>query len=188
MSGDALKVGKRIANAREAYRLNQAQLAANLGVTRAAISQYEQGKITPRAKIIDRLADLFNSDPEWFQHGRGKSPSVLDAPLTLREINVERLTAHIADPCDLANGREWRLPMGMFAKLPLAVHDHMVVIVAPNDAGPIQRGDKVVINTRRHKGKGVALVAYLADLARLEEGPLGGVRIVGYAVGFYRPL
>jgi transcriptional regulator with XRE-family HTH domain len=182
-------VGQRILAARKDYNLNQAQLAANLGITRAAISQYEQDKIRPRAKVLDLLADLFNSDPEWFEYGRGKSPSVLDKPLKLREINVERLTPQIADPCDLANGRHWFLPMGMFAKLPLAVHDHMVVIVAPNDAGPIQRGDKVVINTRRHKGKGVALVAYDAELARLQETPLrGDARIVGYAVGLYRAL
>jgi transcriptional regulator with XRE-family HTH domain len=182
-------VGHRIAAARDAYKLNQAQLAANLGVTRAAISQYEQDKIKPRDEIIDKLALTFNSDPEWFRYGRGRQPSVLDAPLTLPEIVVEHLRPQTAGLArELGGGREWKLPMAMFAKLPLAVHDHMVVIVAPNAAGAIQRGDRVVINTRRHKGKGVALVVSTAEPARLVEDPPRGARVVGYAVAYFRTL
>jgi transcriptional regulator with XRE-family HTH domain len=71
-------VGQRITATRGMYRINQAQLGERLGITRAAISLYEQGRVSPSAKVLDRLAKVFNCDPEWFGYGRGKAP---DAPL-----------------------------------------------------------------------------------------------------------
>lgn len=183
---DRLSMGERIAYARTKYRLNRAQLGANVGVTRAAISLYEHDKIRPRPEIMERLAEMFHSEQEWFEAGRGKAPDPLDAPVIIHEINLGHLTTQINDLRDLRTGREWRLPTAMFEGTPDP--DHMVAICAPNAAGPIQPGDRVVIDTLRWQGEGIFLVidaagAQLRPVEALEE-----VRIIGLAVAYFRSL
>jgi transcriptional regulator with XRE-family HTH domain len=180
-------IGERIAIARDKYGLSQAQLGATLGVTRAAISQYEQNKITPRPKVIDRLAELFNADPEWFDRGRGKAPDPLDVPVNILEINVERLTSKITDVRDLRNGRRWRLPTDALTQVEM---NQVVAILAPNDAGPIQSGDRVLIDTRRCEGDGVFLLIdeQGASLRDWFDGFPEDARVVGRAVAYLRAL
>jgi transcriptional regulator with XRE-family HTH domain len=177
-------IGKRIATARTTYRLSQAELAHNLGVTRAAISQYEQGKIRPRPLMIDRLAALFNADPDWFERGRGTAPSALDAPMKIPEVNVELLTGR---PLDLEAARKWELPGGIFAG---KIGDQIMVIVAPNRAGPIRRGDRVVIDMSRREGIGLALAISGAGIPvfRAASDLPEDAQIIGYAAAYLRTL
>jgi len=174
-------IGARIATARTTYDLSQAQLAKLVDVTRAAISQYEQDKIRPRSEVIGRLADLFNSDPEWFEHGRGRAPDALDAPVEIPEVNVELLTGS-PTPTTL---RQWQLPAGTFAG---EIGD-MAVIVAPNNAGSIRRGDRVVIDMSRREGR--FALAITAGGKRLLQAPSDlpqDVQIIGYAAAYLRIL
>lgn len=184
-----LTVGNRIAIAREKYGMSQGQVGLGLGLTRAAISQYEKNMIQPRRVIIAKLAALFNADPEWFEHGRGKAPDVLDAPVVVPEINVT-LLPKVVDPYHLAIGREWRLPVAAFPET--KVHKDMVVIEAPNAAGPIQTGDRVLIDTDRHDGNAsdVFLICDTtgAELRQLGAGFAEGTRIVGRAAVYLRAL
>lgn len=182
---DHKSIGKRIAWARGEYQLSQAQLGANLGVTRAAISQYEQDKMRPRAKVFDELAKLFDADPEWFERGRGKAPDVLDAPVTILEVNVERLTPKMSsDLRELHTGLRWRLPAATFQGVELHP-DHVVAILAPNAAGQIQRGDRVLINSWRRSGEGVFLAVDETG-ARLQVG--ADAHVVGRAVAYLRRI
>ena len=180
-------IGKRIAWARAEYQLSQAQLAANVGVTRAAISQYEQDKMRPRPKVFDELAKLFDADPEWFERGRGRAPDVLDAPVTILEVNVERLTLRTSgDLRDLHTGLRWRLPAATFEGIELS-SNHMVAILAPNDAGPILAGDKVLIDARLRDGEGVYLTVDETG-ARLQVGCGADAQAVGRAVAYLRRI
>lgn len=166
--------------------MSQAQLAAHLSVTRAAISQYEQDKIRPRPVVVERLADFFNSDPEWFDRGRGKAPDALDAPVTILEINVALLTPQITDLRDLFTGRRWRLPAATFPGVELD-EEHMVAITAQTAAGPIQQGDRVVIDIRRRRTReGLFLVAKATGAELCSYA--AGLRTMGRAVAYLRSL
>lgn len=184
-------VGERIAVARDEYKLSQVQLAAHVGVTRAAISQYELDKTRPRRKIIDRLAELFNAAPEWFERGRGKAPDPLEWPVVIPEIDVLRLTPGIADPRDLSLGPQWKVPVGMFPGVVVAA-ETLVAFRAPNDAGPVQCGDRVVIDIeRRGPADGVFLTvgatgARLCRYKTLIDDP--EPQIVGQAIAYFRAL
>lgn len=183
-------IGERIALARDRYQLSQSQLAANLGVTRAAISLYEQDKIRPRQEVVERLAAMFNTKPAWFEQGRGRSPRALDAPLSITEVNVERLTSKILDLRDLPTGRRWQVPTEMFADAKLSPDD-LLMIRAPNYAYPIHLGDRVVINTQGlDPADAIFLVvdAVGARLRRYEPGCAEVVRVYGQAVAYFRTL
>lgn len=189
---ERLSVGDRIARARDAYRLSQAQLSLHLNVTRAAVSQYEKDMITPRPGIFERLAELFNSDVAWFETGRGKAPEPLDAPVTIKEIDVGGLHDGIADLRRLGNGREWRLPAAVFAAAEEALLDldYIVAVRAPNDAEPIRQGDHVLIDTCRCTGEGVFLVVDPAAGAQLRRccGDQGEPWIAGRVITYLRAL
>ena len=57
---------------REKADMSQEELAAKIGKTRSAVSQYESGKIIPRMGVIEDIADLF---------GVQKAEILGDAPL-----------------------------------------------------------------------------------------------------------
>ena len=185
---ERLSVGDRIARARDTYRLSQAQLGLHLAVTRAAVSQYEKDKITPRPRIFERLAELFNADAEWFEQGRGKAPAALDAPVTIKEIRVSSLNDKAADPRDLGNGRAWQLPAAVFANAEVASLDHIIAILAPNDAPPICQGDNVLIDIRRRHGEGVFLVVDRVCGPQLRCRPGDEDRIIGRAITYLRAI
>lgn len=66
----AWDIGHRIAGARAAKGWTQAQLAEKLGKSRGTVVQYEQGKIEPPLKQVQRLAELLEVAPEMLAFGR----------------------------------------------------------------------------------------------------------------------
>lgn len=184
-------VGQRIHTARHTYGINQRELADNLGITRAAVSQYEQDRIRPRAKVIAALAEYFLSDPAWFEHGLGRPPSAVNAPVTISEVNAERLTS-IADPRNI--GRRWTVPAS--ALTPPAADDvgyapdHLLMIVAPNDCGAVSAGDSVVIvEAKFAKHDGIALVLTQEGPQLLADGSsVTGQDVAGYAIAYFHAL
>jgi transcriptional regulator with XRE-family HTH domain len=142
-------VGSRIEAVRINYNMSQAQLGVMLAKTRAAVSQYEQDKITPRPKVIDRLAEVFGASPEWFTHGRGEPPRAADLSVTIPEINVGLITPALANLRDIKTGREWSLPSSLF-NLPIK-HNHMMVVFESADrvAPFIHVGERVVVDLER---------------------------------------
>lgn len=192
-STEELSVGARIALARERHGLSQNQLAKYLDKTRAAVSQYEKNMIMPRPKVFDALAKFFNADPEWFEHGRGKAPDPFDAQITIPEINVAKLTEKVADLSALGVGRaKWELPASSFRFIVDAQH-RIVAARAPNDVGPIQEGDGVLIDAaQRRRAEGVFLVVDRTQGPQLRQyhsdSKADGAWVVGRAVARFHML
>jgi Zn-dependent peptidase ImmA (M78 family)/transcriptional regulator with XRE-family HTH domain len=59
----------RLALARRLVGMPRARLAAALGVTAAAVTQYEKGQFKPTLPIVDRLAELLDVTVEFFRAG-----------------------------------------------------------------------------------------------------------------------
>lgn len=49
---------------------SQEELAAAIGKTRSAVSQYEAGKIIPRMGVIEDMARFFGVSKDWIISGR----------------------------------------------------------------------------------------------------------------------
>lgn len=52
-------IGENIKNLREKNGMSQAELAAKIGKSRAAVSQYEHGETIPRMGVIEDMAHVF---------------------------------------------------------------------------------------------------------------------------------
>lgn len=183
-------VGQRIITARQTYDITQVQLAERLALTRAAISQYEQDKNRPRPHVIDRLAEVFNADPEWFDRGRGNGPKRSDVPVTVAEVALDGITSHVTDLRNLRIGFDWRVPMRAF-ELPVSA-EHIIVFRATNNAAPVRVGDWVLVDTEQHTGPehSVFLVqSSRAPAPHLRHGNHpDGCEILGRVMGWYRPF
>jgi len=59
-------VGERLRQAREARGLTAISLAHILGISRAAISQYENGSASPQPSVMDRIAERLNLPVSYF--------------------------------------------------------------------------------------------------------------------------
>ena len=64
-----MSVGERIATRRKGRDLSQGQLATLMGVSRQAISKWENDQTTPDTLNLIRLAEVFDSDIEYIATG-----------------------------------------------------------------------------------------------------------------------
>jgi SOS-response transcriptional repressor LexA len=64
-----MKVNDRIKSARKKKGLSQDELSVFVGVSRAAISQWERGETTPRGKYLSDLATALGVTVEWLLVG-----------------------------------------------------------------------------------------------------------------------
>lgn len=62
----------RLIQARRVNKLSKTELHRKVGVTAAAIGQYERGEVTPRAETISALAQALRVPAGFFAHGRPK--------------------------------------------------------------------------------------------------------------------
>lgn len=69
---DAATFGDRVAGAREAAGMTQAQLARRLGVKKATVSGWEQDLSEPRANKLSMMAGLLNVSIMWLLTGEGE--------------------------------------------------------------------------------------------------------------------
>ena len=76
-----MTVGKRITSLRKQKSISQLQLAKALGVTRQAVSKWENDQSAPDTLNLIRLADLLETDSEYIATGRHaqlkSSPTVI---------------------------------------------------------------------------------------------------------------
>jgi len=68
---DRATLGDRIAAAREAAGLSQAQLATRLGVRRKTLDAWERDSSEPRANRVQMLAAMLNVSLRWLLSGEG---------------------------------------------------------------------------------------------------------------------
>ena len=64
-----MSVGERIATLRKGRDLSQGQLATLMGVSRQAISKWENDQTTPDTLNLIRLSEVFDSDIEYIATG-----------------------------------------------------------------------------------------------------------------------
>ena len=64
-----MSVGERITTLRKGRDLSQGQLAALMGVSRQAISKWENDQTTPDTLNLIRLSEVFDSDIEYIATG-----------------------------------------------------------------------------------------------------------------------
>ncbi|MEL0436340.1 helix-turn-helix domain-containing protein [Phycobacter sp. K97] len=72
---DAATFGDRVAAAREAAGMNQAQLARRLGVKKSTLMGWEQDISEPRANKLSMMAGLLNVSMTWLLTGEGEGMS-----------------------------------------------------------------------------------------------------------------
>ncbi|MBO9441479.1 helix-turn-helix transcriptional regulator [Phaeobacter italicus] len=74
---EAATFGDRVAAAREAAGMTQAQLARRLGVKKSTLTGWEQDLSEPRANKLTMMAGLLNVSMGWLLTGEGEG---MDAP------------------------------------------------------------------------------------------------------------
>lgn len=67
-----MSVGERITSLRKACGLSQGQLASLMGVTRQAISKWENDQTSPDTLNLIRLAEVFDRDVDYLATGQEK--------------------------------------------------------------------------------------------------------------------
>jgi transcriptional regulator with XRE-family HTH domain len=73
---DALKlIGQRIKMARNARQMTQTELAVAVGVTRAAVSQWELAEVEVTLSRLNRIAAELKTDVAWLLSGAGPMPA-----------------------------------------------------------------------------------------------------------------
>ena len=89
-----MSVGQRITQLRTDRNMSQNQLAKAMGVSRQAVSKWENGLSTPDATKMILLADVLDTDLEFLTTGRQVVPSrppVVLTEIQTVEVEVERV-------------------------------------------------------------------------------------------------
>ena len=93
-----MSIGERIAHLRKERNLSQGQLAELLGITRQAVSKWENDIAIPDALKMIHLADLLDTDIEYLSTGRqslGRRPPVVINEVKVVEKVVEKPVVQI---------------------------------------------------------------------------------------------
>lgn len=75
-----MSIGERITELRKQQNLSQGQLASSLGISRQAVSKWENDQANPDVANLIQLADLLDTDVEYLATGRrtyGRRPPVV---------------------------------------------------------------------------------------------------------------
>ncbi len=103
-SDDAATFGDRVAGAREAVGMTQADLARRLGVKLTTVQAWEDDRAEPRANKLQMMAGVLGVSIRWMLTGEGDGPDGPDAGIApdlraalgeLRGLAAE--TARLAD-------------------------------------------------------------------------------------------
>lgn len=71
---EAATFGDRLAHAREAMGMSQAQLAHRMGTKLQTLRNWEENRSEPRANRLQMLAGMLNVSMVWLMSGRGEAP------------------------------------------------------------------------------------------------------------------
>jgi HTH-type transcriptional regulator, cell division transcriptional repressor len=72
---DAATFGDRLALAREATGMSQAQLAHRMGIKIQTLRNWEENRSEPRANRFQMLAGMLNVSMAWLMSGHGEAPA-----------------------------------------------------------------------------------------------------------------
>lgn len=81
-----MSIGERITSLRTAASLSQGQLADRMGVSRQAVSKWENDLSCPDPLRLIRLADALGADVEYLASGVVHSPPAPPEPIVIRQV------------------------------------------------------------------------------------------------------
>ncbi|MDO9525997.1 MAG: helix-turn-helix domain-containing protein [Gemmobacter sp.] len=81
-SEETATFGDRIAGAREAAGMTQAELARRLGVRHSTVQGWEDDRLEPRANRLQMMAGMLGVSIRWMLTGEGDGPDGPDAAIT----------------------------------------------------------------------------------------------------------
>lgn len=84
-----MSIGERITVLRKQHNISQGQIATALGVSRQAVSKWENDASSPDTLNLIRLADLLDTDVEYLATGKSLSPSPSPAPIVVNLVKHE---------------------------------------------------------------------------------------------------
>ena len=86
-----MNIGERITALRKEKNISQTELATRLGVSRQAVSKWEQGSSSPDTGKLIQLAELFDTEVEFLATGiRPEPKSVgLNVVETVERVQVQ---------------------------------------------------------------------------------------------------
>jgi SOS-response transcriptional repressor LexA len=83
------EMNERLAELRAAAKLTQNTVAKTVGVSRAAVTQWENGLTKPKGEYIHALAKLYGCTTGYILHGEDSGVvNVIPAPIGLRQIPI----------------------------------------------------------------------------------------------------
>lgn len=95
-----MTIGERIISLRKEQNLSQGQLADAMGVSRQAVSKWENGLATPEPLKMVQLAQILDTDIEYLSTGRSnlgrRPPVVLNTVKTVEKI-VEKPVVQVVE-------------------------------------------------------------------------------------------
>lgn len=132
-NGDTSTIPGRLTTRRVELGLEQEEVAARMGVARAAYSQYETGKVTPTLEKIEKAAEALETSPQWIAFG-GKN----------QELPV---VAYVATTRTWASsGETWPIPYRwLAAQLPGVDLSKLDAVEVSNDSAFVHAGDVVLV-------------------------------------------
>lgn len=92
-----MNIGDRITAFRKERSISQAELASRLGVSRQAVSKWEQGASSPDTAKLIQLAELLGTDVEYLATGISPEPKsvVLNVVETVERVEEKVIVRHI---------------------------------------------------------------------------------------------
>lgn len=75
----AMKLSNRVKLCREALGLSQERVAELIGVSQPSYARIEKGEVS-NPKHLDKLAEIYQTTPQWIKYGSGNSPKYLNLP------------------------------------------------------------------------------------------------------------
>ena len=91
-----MSIGGRITELRNEKELSQGQLAELLGVSRQAVSKWENDKTSPDTLNLIKLADVLDTEIEYL--ATGKKPVYLPAPVVVNvSEKVEKVVERVVE-------------------------------------------------------------------------------------------
>jgi transcriptional regulator with XRE-family HTH domain len=95
--GDRIRQARFQLAARRGRAVTQTALAASIGVSPGAVSQWENGTTEPTLSIIPKLAQALGVTPGWLAFGESSEAAPLLNPATDRKLTSEELDAARAE-------------------------------------------------------------------------------------------
>ena len=97
-----MSIGERIISLRTAASLSQGQLADRMGVSRQAVSKWENDLSCPDPLRLIQLADALGTDVEYLASGIPHSPPAPPEPIVIRQVEekpvyIEKVVERIVE-------------------------------------------------------------------------------------------